>query len=200
MSNFPSTITPAEVELTYDQPTIVTYSENAKSQSRIVGGHLWRLKAIFPLMTRAQMAPLFAYAASMRGRLTTFDFVSVSHSTPLGVATGAPKVYGVHLEGVTAITTYDWTPSTTGIMKAGDLIKFSNHSKVYMVTEDADSGGAPAYSTLNITPPLVNALATDVTLTVSSVPFTVQFEDDPQEWKTNRNSHSTFTADLVESL
>jgi len=199
MSAFPTSITPKEITLTSEQPTFTSFSESGKSQARIAAGHLWNIKAVFPAMTRAQVAPLMAFTDSMRGRYTTFTFIPESHSAPLGVATGTPIVSGSHSVGDLTIATTGWTASQTGIMLAGDILKFDNHTKVYMIALDADSDGS-GDSTITLTSPLIEALVDTEALTVSSVPFTMALKDDPLEWKTDRQSHSTYTLELIESL
>ena len=48
----------------------------------------------------------------------------------------------------------DLQQATTAVLKAGDLIKFNGHSKVYMVQSDIDSDGSGA-ATVSIEPSLL---------------------------------------------
>ena len=77
----------------------------------------------------------------------------------------------------------------TGTLLAGDLIKFSNHSKVYMITEETNLDGS-SVDVINITPPLVSSVApadgsTLVTITYDNVGMQIVAEDDVQEVKCN---------------
>lgn len=141
-------------------------------------------------------------------------------SGSLGVYAG-----GVLLEGLTDTNakTYNITGSSNGlfrtlttgfvgdidyirwykkdaIMKASDIIKYANHSKVYMVTADGYVDYVTGIVTLNITPPLIEALADNEVITVNNVPFTVALKNAPQEFKTKNPSISKFALDLEEAI
>ena len=62
-------------------------------------------------------------------------------------------------------------------MKAGDLIKFSSHSKVYMVTADASTNGS-GQTTLAIEPALMATIADNESIMVANVPITVSMAGD----------------------
>ena len=84
----------------------------------------------------------------------------------------------------------------TGTLLAGDLIKFSNHSKVYMITEETNLDGS-SVDVINITPGLVSSVApadgsTLVTVTYDNVPITVMAEDDIIEFTTDTKGLYTF--------
>jgi hypothetical protein len=108
-------------------------------------------------------------------------------------------VVGVHAVGDDTISIDGFTASTTGIMKAGDVIKFASHSKVYMVTADGDSvaGGAV---TLSIVPPLIDALADNEVVTVSNVQFTMSADDDVITWKGSAPNLASMSLNMTESL
>ena len=84
----------------------------------------------------------------------------------------------------------------SGTLLAGDLIKFSNHSKVYMLSEDTNLDGS-SIDVINITPPLVAGVgpadgSTLVTITYDNVPITVVADDDIIEFKTDTKGHYAF--------
>ena len=71
--------------------------------------------------------------------------------------------------------------AVTGALKAGDFIKFANHTKVYMIVSDhADI----STGTITIEPPLKSAISSQ-DITYDSVPITVRLVSDLQEFKTN---------------
>ena len=82
-------------------------------------------------------------------------------------------------------------------MKAGDLFKFSGHSKMYMATADMDSLGS-GDSTLDFAPNLLNSVANDETITIASVPFTVSFTQDISQFNTDTTALFGFTMTLIE--
>jgi len=196
---FPTTPKPKSSDLISEENTVSSISESGKRQGRILGGHLWAIKLTFPQMLRATFAPVFAFIMAQRGQSGSFQISLEQFNTPQGVATGTPLVDGVHAVGDNTILCDGFTASTTDIMKAGDIVKFASHTKVYMLTADSDSVGLGA-TTLNIVPPLIAALANNEAVTVSSVPFTVALEDSVQEWKTTNPNFSSYSVNLIESL
>lgn len=199
MSAFPATIAMKECVLIYDQPVIVDFGISGRRQSRINSGHLWRIKAEFPMMTRAQAAPLIGFSNANRGKYTTFTIIPTNTATPQGLATGTPEVFGVVAAGEKQIPVDGLPVFQAGIMKSGDVVKFAGHNKVYMLTADVDSdfGGSDYFY---ITPPLVAALADNESVVLTNVPFTVAIDDDLIEWKSIQPEHSSYSISFVESL
>mgnify|MGYP003633260599 CR=1 FL=1 len=193
---FPTTVALASMTITSVEPTSVSATHSLKRQVRSRGGQRWGLRGSYAPLTRGQAAELFAFSVKQKGQFETFTIVPPTVSTPMGVATGTPLVNGAHVAGDTTIATDGWTVSTTGIMKAGDYIKFG-HDKVYMVVADAasSSGGV---STLTIHPALMSALANDESITVSNVPFTVAFASDQQDVSEAASGTFGFSVSLVE--
>lgn len=200
--SFPVTtyVDPYEVDLTYSQPTDVSLAESSKRQARITAGHLWKMRLKYPAMTRAEFAPIYAFSISQRGELDNFTITLPQFDTPQGVATGTPLVDGAHSAGDSSIDIDGWTASTTGIIKAGDVLKFANHAKVYMVTADADSGSGAGLASVSIEPPLIDDLIDNEAVTVNNVPFTVAFDGSIRKFKTQAPQMQAYEINLIESL
>jgi hypothetical protein len=100
---------------------------------------------------------------------TELDVQHQAYLTTLGVGTGTPLIKGASQTGST-INTDGWTISQTGILKAGDLVKFAAIDTVYEITADCDSDGA-GDATLPINPPVFSGGSpgdnTAVTVTAS---------------------------------
>jgi hypothetical protein len=112
------------------------------------------------------------------GGIDTFMAQNVPTHT-VGVATGTPLVNGgsqnttyelTKNTGTQTIITKGWTNSTTGILKAGDIITFANvyavnsvtkatlpFLKQFVVVADADSGASTGPATLTISPPIITS-------------------------------------------
>jgi hypothetical protein len=73
------------------------------------------------------------------------------------------------------------TGIATGTLKKGDLIKFSNHDKVYMLTEDVNLDGS-SVDTLNFYPNLVSSISNTTTITYTDVPIKVYLDTDQQKY------------------
>lgn len=195
---FPSTPEPATATLTYVQPVFASMSESAKRQSRISGGHLWRIELNWDKNTREFFAPLYAFIASQRGRFDSFQIVLATHKTPIGAGGGTPLTNGAVTEGAETVATDGWPASTT-VLKAGDVFKFNDHSKVYLITSDATTDGTGAV-TLNLTPPVIKAVSDGIGLTTTGVQFTVAMNDDMLEWKASAPHLVGYSLDLVEHI
>ena len=84
---------------------------------------------------------------------------------------------------------------TGGALKAGDVFKFANHTKIYMITEDLSADG-----TLKFQPPLVNTVPNNVTVTKDNIPFTVRLNNDVQAYDLGSASLLDFEIDFIEAI
>ena len=193
---FPFTPRPNSATLSSTQPTRVSVAQSLKRQSRTRGAQRWVIKLGYAPMTRAEFAPLHAFLLAQRGQADTFATTMPGHTAPLGTWAGLPVVTGAGQSGRT-INLRGLTASQAAAAKAGDLLKFAGHSKVYMVTADAasDSGGL---ATVTIEPQLIAAIADSEALTTSYVPFTVAMAGDNLDANLSPGVFYGFNVDLVE--
>lgn len=114
------------------------------------------------------------------GRYANFDHYSSVHmpTHTVGVATGTPKVnvnqsttYALSKDTWSmTLNTDGWTASTTGILKAGDIItiagvysvnpitkKSTGQLQTFTVLADADSGASTGPAALTISPPIITS-------------------------------------------
>jgi hypothetical protein len=195
---FPTSPVPADIKVSSFTPTLVSETQSMKRQVRRRGGQRWSFDVNFPPMTRSEFAPVYAFCIAQRGQYETFTFVPPVVSDPQGTATGTPLVNTAHTVGDTTISTDGWTTSTQ-ILKAGDFIKFANHSKVYMVVSDCSSDGTGA-ATLVIEPPLMAALSDNEAITANDVPFRVALTTDAQEYSAGPPNLYEFSIGLIEVI
>jgi hypothetical protein len=196
---YPTTIGFSSMKFSSLQPTLVSVSHALTRQSRSRGGaQRWGIEATYPPnLSRAELAPIIAFALKQRGQWDTFTLTPPAlWATARGIATGTPKIKGGSQSGRN-IATDGWTASQTGILLAGDFLKFAGHDKVYMVTENANSDGS-GDATLVIEPALMATPADNEDITVTGVPFTVAFASDSHEFDINSASHHSFSVKFVE--
>jgi len=176
---YPNTPGFSAMHFTSMTPTLVSWAHSVKRQARSKGSQRWQIEAEYPPnLTRAELAPIVAFLLKQRGQYETFTLIPPDlWANAQGVATGTPLVHADTAPSGRAIETKGWTPSVTGILLAGDFIKFAGHSKVYMLTADANSDGS-GYATLAIEPALLSIPADDEAVIVASVPFTVALISD----------------------
>jgi hypothetical protein len=195
---YPSSPYFASMKFTSIQPTLVSVSHSLTRQARSRGGaQRWGIEGTYPKMLRAEIAPIIGFALAQRGQYETFILIPPAlWSNARGIATGTPLVKGAAQTGRT-VTTEGWTASQTGILKAGDFIKFAGSDKVYMVTADCDSDGSGDASVV-IEPALMASPEDNADITVNVVSFTVAFASDVQEFDINAASHHSFSVKFVE--
>jgi hypothetical protein len=117
-------------------------------------GQFWEAEVTLRPLSRDEAELWNGFFLSLNGAFGTFLFGDPVGQEPRGVATGTPLVKGAGQTGGSLITD-GWTPSVSGILKAGDYIQLGTASaaKLYKVLETAnsDSGGN---ATLKIWPNL----------------------------------------------
>ena len=167
---------PATATLTSVQPTRLSVSHSLKRQARTSNAQRWAMALSWSPMRRSVFMQFYAFLLSQRGQADTFTCTLAGHTTPQGVWTGTPVVAGAAQTG-RSVNLSGFTNSVTGIAKAGDLLKFANHTKVYMVTADANSS-ATGTATLSIEPALMQSPGNAEAVVSGSVPFTVALAAD----------------------
>ena len=178
----PTQLAIESVELKSNSPTIVSEGRNLVTLSRSIPSHRWEVSIksvnLGPLDSRA----VSAWVNSLGGRHGTFTAVLPEVSSPKGSAGGAPQVSGTHSIGVSSVNLIGFSLSVVGILKAGDILKFSNHSKVYQVIADASSS-ATGSASVSIYPKLMKQVPAGTSVTVKDVPFLLRLNNDIQEFK-----------------
>ncbi len=131
-------------------------------------GEAWMMSWELRAQRRDDAAVWFAGLVSLRGSVGTFYLGDTAYKTPRGVGTGTPKIAGASQTGYD-IDTDGWTPSQTGVLRAGDWVQIGTSSsrQLCMVMADANSDGAGA-ATLTLWPGVRTAFADNTDLVVSS--------------------------------
>lgn len=166
-------------------------SVSGRTQVRNIGGQRFEFSATYPALTRTQFAPVMAFIMAQRGMAETFTVVLPEISTKSGSASGTVQTVGADVIGQTSIA----IDGLSGTLKAGDVIKFANHTKVYMIVSDLTGSG-----TLSIQPGLREATANDTVITYDDVPFTVRLNNDVQEYDLGLSSLVNYEVDFIEAI
>jgi hypothetical protein len=123
-----------------------------------------------------------------KGGAETFQIVIPNISENSGTAASATtSAAGAIGDESIAIT-------MTGTVKAGGMVKFASHSKVYMIVSDLSGSG-----TLEFAPPLIAAVGITTAVTVDGVPFTVRQKGTVQKFAHPQFDTFNFQIDLMES-
>jgi len=163
------------------QNTILSLTDSGKKLSRQIDGQRFGFTAKIITAKRSDVyGELMAFIIKQRSGKENFTIIPPELKNARGNETGTIQVDGSHAVGATSISIDGHQNNNPNAFKAGDYIKFANHSKVYMIV--ADVSPSSNASTLTIEPPLINTLADDEVVTYDNVPFTVHLTNDIQEF------------------
>jgi len=184
-----------EITVSSKDPTVIHRAQNGRRIARKVDGHIWTLTLTYPPMKRSTFAPVLGAIAAARGAYDTFTVIAPNLRTPEGSQTADTAVAANAGAGSTSVDISGAGAGAT--FYAGDIMKLSNSSKVYMLTasETADGGGL---ATVSFMPPLVEACTTADTMKHSEVFFTVGMTADVQEFKTSVSGYIKYELDVEE--
>ena len=156
------------------QNTIISKTVSGKKLGRQIDGQRWGFTAKVITAKRSDVyGDLMAFIVKQRSGKENFTIIPPEVEDARGTASGTP--HGTASAGDTSITLGG---TGTGTLKAGDMIKFANHSKVYMVVADQSDIST---GTLTIEPPLTTAVSSS-DITYDNVAFTVHLTNDVQEF------------------
>ena len=163
------------------QNTILSKTISGKKLARQIDGQRFAFTARIITAKRSDVyGELMAFIMKQRSSKENFTIKPPEVEDARGNETGTVLVNGVHAVGDTTIAMDGFAGDGAGRFKAGDLIKFASHNKVYMVVEDVTSSSNAA--TVTIEPPLTTALTDDSVVTYDNVTFTVHLTNDIQEF------------------
>lgn len=131
-------------------------------------GQWWEMEVTMPAMKRADAEAVAAFLIKLSGQYGTFLLGDIANTAPRGVGTGTPLVQGASQTGDTLVTD-GWTPSTTGILKAGDWIQLGSASstRLHKVLDDVNSDGS-GNATLTIWPNLRSSPSDNAAITINN--------------------------------
>jgi hypothetical protein len=98
---FPTSPAPSSVAIASEQTTIVSTTTSGRRQARQIDGQKFKLTARFPIMTRAEFAPIKAFIMKQRSQLNSFTFIPPTIANALGVASTVLNVNGALTAGTT---------------------------------------------------------------------------------------------------
>lgn len=196
---FPSSPLPSSVSVKSLTPTLYDITQSGKRNVRQLGMQRWSIDCRFPeTLSKEQAMPILAFLMAQEGRYETFTFISPDLATPRGTVAGSTPVVTTGSQVGKSVNTSGWANSTL-VLKAGDVIKFAGHSKVYMVTSDVTSGGT-GLATLTLSSPLITSPGAGESIVVENVPFNVQLTSDITEYNVTGPLLYSLSISMVEVL
>jgi len=172
---FPTTPKIQSLSFRNVRPVVMDHALSGKRVVRQIGGQYFSLSVSMPPMKVDDANSIFAFLQKQKGSFETFTIQHPIDNRGAGKSETDILVNGSHNAADSTIALDGFAASTTGVLKAGDLIKFANHTKVYMVQDDVDSNSSGEV-TVSIEPGTVAALADNEAVTVNKPSFTVYLE------------------------
>lgn len=168
----------------------------------------WQVQMNSVPLTRAQWGAISSFILKQNGSAETFTITLPIVSTLRGTypddsnlkTDGSNNIKGstqVRVDSTTAGDDF----GVVGTLSTGDLIKFSDHDKVYQLTGSStiqNFFGSPVATNLNIFPALVQDVANDTTVIHHSVPMKVRLLNENQDFTTNIDGTFNYKLDMVE--
>ena len=196
---FPTSPNFRSINFKDNRPTLVNQTLSGKKQVRQIGSQYFSFTVQMPPLQQEKAQEVFAFLQKQKGSFEDFTIVAPLDNLGAGKSETDIQVVGAHTSGDASIALDGFTANQTGALKAGDLIKFANHSKVYMVQSDIDSDGSGAL-TLLISPNLVASLADNEAVTVNKPSFTVYLENNEIMYSTDASGFYSISFDVREVI
>lgn len=162
---------------------------------------IWSGTLAFPVMSLNEFRPIQAFVARAQGALNDFDIViplvstsnsAFNHSVATLTTTSSASA------GDTSVA-FNCGTGPTNVFKAGDVVRFANHTKVYMIAADVNSD-ASGNATMTITPALVEAVSSSENITSHNVPFRMILSNDLQEFNYRTDGLVAYEIDVEEVI
>ncbi len=182
-----------------NRPTLINQTLSGRKQVRQIGSQYFSFTVAMPPLQQEKAQEVFAFLQKQKGSFEDFTIVAPLDNLGAGKSETDIQVVGAHTSGDASIALDGFSANQTGALKAGDLIKFANHSKVYMVQSDIDSDGSGAL-TLLISPNLVASLADNEAVTVNKPSFTVYLENNEIMYSTDASGFYSISFDVREVI
>lgn len=171
-----------------------------KTFTKDLGGQFFSFTLKSVPLTRAEFGPINAFITKQRGSFDSFTVIPPVIGSTQGTFSNSGGT-NLPLNGSSNIGNSSVTvlPTGSGTLKAGDIIKFSNHAKVYMLTEDVTLSNGVA-NTLNFFPNLIEQVTNAHNTLTDDVPVTVRFTNDTQEFKLGIDNVYQYELDVAEAF
>jgi hypothetical protein len=182
---------------TDNRPILLNQTLSGKKSARQIGAQYFSFTVQMPPVDQLKAQEIFAFLSKQKGGYENFTIAAPlnnkgnSHSETDIVVNGATSA------GASAVP-MDGFSHTNHALRAGDLIKFAGHSKVYMVQDEVTASGGSA--TVNIQPNLVANVANDEAVTTNKPLFNVYLANDEIRYTTDTSGFYNISFDVREVI
>jgi hypothetical protein len=185
-TNYPTSPSFQAVDFQLNSPGLATESFSGKLRRVSIGTQYYTFAVRYPNMTARDFGPVAAFISRQRGSFFAFDIVlpSISFSKGQNYAfINDPQTVSAQAlpVGTTVIPLNNLGSDKQEIMRAGDLVRFLNHNKVYMLAENLNSNVA-GEGTMTLTTGTLSPLPIGTKFISTAVPIRAVLEDFQQEY------------------
>lgn len=198
---FPQTPSFNAVNFRINTPTITSETNAGKIRRVGLGHSFYTFEARYPPLTLGQMGQVTGFLATAMGPMYSFEIVlpelSYSKAPDCVQANNVVTTSASMSPGARSVTLSNGGANKT-ILVAGDFVRFNNHSKIYMVTQDVTTG-AGGTATLNFSGAAVTSVSSGTKLWITNgVPFTVILDSPEQNFDVGIGGISTMNLSMRE--
>ena len=184
--------------LTSNHPVSFNQTSNLKVETWATPSHRFELDySTVPIKGAREQRAMFAYLEGLRQGIEVFTWVLPIYGEPSGDANSDPSVSATTAGSMTVAI--DGTISSDSFLLPGDLIKFSNHNKVYMVKNTITLSN----QIIELNSPLQADLSTSDVVITRNVAFTLRADPDFEGQSMSRmggDLFTTFKARFIEDV
>lgn len=202
---FPTTLKPISFKISSSYPSSISISNNLKVQSRSRGAQRFAITATYAAVHDwSAMAEIWGFIIDQQGRYDTFDYTLPDSVMPKNGEWQGTCTYLAEVTKYNHNATSTYTTSEPDFTKVGDLVKFGNHDKIYVIRQA--SGNTPVTGDFSCiiqpemmeTPTLGESI--DVHQTGSPLTMKVQLASDYTEMSLDHCIKYGITVEMVERV
>ncbi len=182
---------------TDNRPILLNQTLSGKKSARQIGAQYFSFTVQMPPVDQLKAQEIFAFLSKQKGGYENFTIAAPLNNKGNSHSETDILVNGATSAGASAVP-MDGFSHTNHALRAGDLIKFAGHSKVYMVQDEVTASGGSA--TVNIQPNLVAAVADDEAVTTNKPLFNVYLANDEIRYTTDTSGFYNISFDVREVI
>lgn len=197
---FPTSKKPSVFNFSSNRPNSTAYTLSGKRSVKQFAAQYFSFSVQMPPMNQADFMEFYSFLVKQKGSFDTFTFQYPLENQGVDKGQTDIAVNGSASAGATQVAMDGFSTSTNDVLKAGDLIKFANHNKIYMITDDENANSSGEVAAVDIEPPLQAAVVNNEAVTVNQPSFTVALEQDDVLYSTDAAGFFTLSFDVREVL
>ena len=182
---------------TNNRPILLNQTLSGKKSARQIGAQYFSFTVQMPPVDQLKAQEIFAFLSKQKGGYENFTIAAPLNNKGTSHSETDILVNGATSAGASAVP-MDGFSHTNHALRAGDLIKFAGHSKVYMVQDEVTASGGSA--TVNIQPNLVSDVADNEAVTTNKPLFNVYLANDEIRYTTDTSGFYNISFDVREVI